>query len=451
MSYENFPYSNFHELNADWILEQVRDCVKKVKDLGLSFEQLKEYVNNYFSSLDIDSAIAAEIQRLIDNGTIGELINQTLLGEINAKVDGINAKVDGLTPLVEKTYVNGSNVVTVGKTSGVMFSSINDAIVFVKSKNISLTNPYTIIVFPATYREQLVLNDMHGLCIMGLNRDSTKLIYSGGYPDCVIHVQGDVTFRNLTIQNENLSTYAIHCDPVDTTVRGTVQFDNCIIIGYRCVGYGSGQYTSMRIENSFLSSLGDACIYAHNSAYADRIGQSLVVQNNMFTGSSANTYALILDDAGYSNGGVKSEMLVLISGNTHLLAGYMRTQFRKATGIESTWKSYLPNDDANIRCGTGCANNSGITGLNVIENHFVQSMVGTAPADSNGKIYVTATFPPNLNGNNYNIAVTACNVDGVGHNATFLNKGESYYQFTIDGVSAGGAHNWQVNVEFTVA
>ena len=87
----------------------------------------------------------------------------------------------------------------------------------------------------------------------------------------------------------------------------------------------------------------------------------------------------------------------------------------------------------------------------MIENHFVQSIVGTAPADSAGKIYVTATFPPHLNANNYNIGVTACNVDGVGHNATFLNKGESYYQFTIDGVSAGGAHNWQVNVEFTVA
>ena len=71
MSYENFPYSIFHELNADWILEQVRDCVKKVKDLGLSFEQLKEYVNNYFSSLDVDTAIAKEIKRLIDNGTMG--------------------------------------------------------------------------------------------------------------------------------------------------------------------------------------------------------------------------------------------------------------------------------------------------------------------------------------------------------------------------------------------
>lgn len=443
MSYQNFPYSNFHELNADWILEQVRDCVKKVADLGLSFEQLKEYVNNYFSTLDVDTAIAEEIKRLIDNGTMGTLINQTLLGEINSKVDR-------LTPLVEKTYVNKSNVLTVGKTEGVMFSSINEAIVFVKSKNISLINPYTIIVFPATYREQLVLNDIHGLCIMGLNRDHTKLIYSGAYPDCVIHVQGDVTFRNLTIQNENLSTYAIHSDPVDTLVTGLVQIDNCYIIGYKCIGYGSGKLTSLRVENSLLSSLGDACIYAHNSAYANRIGQSLVVLNNMFTGS-ATTYALILDDAGYSNGGVSSEMIVLISGNTHLYAGYMRIQFRKATGVQSTWKSYLPNDDANIRCGTGCANNSGIPGLNVIENHFVQSMVGTAPADSAGKIYITATFPPHLNGNNYNIAVTACNVDGVGRNATFLNKGESFYQFTIDGVSVGGAHNWQVNVEFTVA
>ena len=139
MSYQNFPYANFHELNADWILEQVRECVKKVSDLGLSFEQLKEYVNNYFSSLDVDSAIAAEIRRLIDNGTMGELINQTLLGEINAKVDSLNSYMD-------KVYVRDSYILTVGHSNGVMFNTIKAAIDYAISKDMSLTNRYTILI-----------------------------------------------------------------------------------------------------------------------------------------------------------------------------------------------------------------------------------------------------------------------------------------------------------------
>lgn len=445
MSYENFPYSNFHELNADWILEQVRDCVKKVKDLGLSFEQLKEYVNNYFASLDVDTAIAKEIQRLIDNGTMGALINQTLLGEINAKVDSVSA-------LVSKVYVSGGQILTVGKNGGVMFDTINAAITYARDNGLSASKPFTILIEPGLYEEQLALMDVHGLNIIGTGNihpnNSVLIRYNGAYPDCVIHAEGDISFNNIRVQNTNGTTYAVHIDPVDRTTSGIVEFKNCRIQGTMAVGYGSGINTQLRLINCQLVGDGDV-LYAHNSAYPNRGGQFLFVIGCYFNHSSGK--AVLIDDAGYSNGGVSSVMSVIFSGNYTDYAGYLNIQFRKATGIESTWKSYLPNDDANIRCGTGCANNSGIPGLNVIENHFVQSMVGTAPADSVGKIYVTATFPPHLNGNNYNIAVTSCNVDGVGHNATFLNKGESYYQFTIDGVSASGVHNWQVNVEFTVA
>lgn len=446
MSYENFPYSNFHELNADWILDQVRDCIKKVADLGLSFNQLKEYVNNYFSSLDVDTAIAEEIRRLIDNGTMGALINQTLLGEINDKVDSLNSYMD-------KVYVRDSYILTVGHSNGVMFNTIKSAIDYAISKGMSLANRYTIIIEQGDYHEQLVYNDIHGLVLFGLGNvpnNNVQIYYAGQYPDCTVHMQGDVSFYNLTIRNTVTSTYAVHIDPVDSTVSGVVTFRNCRLQGGTAVGYGSGINTQLRLYDCQLIGSGSyPNLYAHNSAYPDRSGQYLIVNNCYFNHTSGK--AVVIDDAGYSNGNVSSHMTVVFSGNWTDYAGYLNIQFRKATGIESTWKSYLPNDDSNIRCGTGCANNSGIPGLNVIENHFVQSIVGTAPADSSGKIYVTATFPPHLNGNNYNIAVTACNVDGVGHNATFLNKGESFYQFTIDGVSAGGAHNWQVNVEFTVA
>lgn len=445
MSYQNFPYSNFHELNADWILEQVRDCVEKVKNLGLSFEELKEYVNNYFSSLDVDAAIADEIQRLIDNGTMGALINQTLLGEINSKVDGVSA-------LVSKAYVSGGQILTVGKNGGVMFTTISTAVDYAINNGLSASKPFTILIEPGLYEEQLVLMDLHGLNFIGTGsvypNNSVLIRYNGAYPDCVVHAEGDITFRNIRIQNTNGSTYAVHIDPVNRTTSGIIEFRECRIQGTSAVGYGSGINTQLRLINCQLVGGGDV-LYAHNSAYANRSGQFLFVIGCYFNHTTGK--AVLIDDAGYSNGGTASVMSVVFSGNYTDYSGYLNIRFRKATGIESTWKSYLPNDDANIRCGTGCANNSGIPGLNVIENHFVQSMVGTTMADSDGKIYVTATFPPHLNGNNYNIAVTACNVDGVGHNATFLNKGESFYQFTIDNVATTGAHSWQVNVEFTVA
>lgn len=55
--FEHFPYTNFHELNLDWLLQTVK--------------QLKAA----WDSADLPALIAAEIQRLIDSGEIGEILD----------------------------------------------------------------------------------------------------------------------------------------------------------------------------------------------------------------------------------------------------------------------------------------------------------------------------------------------------------------------------------------
>lgn len=58
--FENFPYTNFHELNLDWLLE-------RMKALGIDQAELKNYVDNYFANLDLPDIMeqkAAEIEDL---------------------------------------------------------------------------------------------------------------------------------------------------------------------------------------------------------------------------------------------------------------------------------------------------------------------------------------------------------------------------------------------------
>lgn len=68
-------------------VNELATCVQKLDE---EFTDLKEYVNNYFANLDISSEIKNVLQEMIDDGTLAEIINQELLGNINNEITAIN-------------------------------------------------------------------------------------------------------------------------------------------------------------------------------------------------------------------------------------------------------------------------------------------------------------------------------------------------------------------------
>lgn len=100
------------------LLELVRRLYKFVnelatcmQDLDKEFTDLKEYVDNYFNNLDVSSEIKAVLQQMIDDGTIAEIINQELLGNINTEIDNINNKLTEIDTTLT-TYGNEINYLT---------------------------------------------------------------------------------------------------------------------------------------------------------------------------------------------------------------------------------------------------------------------------------------------------------------------------------------------------
>ena len=46
--FENFPYTNVHELNLDWVIKRVKEGNAKIEDLtALFYDTIKDEVNNY--------------------------------------------------------------------------------------------------------------------------------------------------------------------------------------------------------------------------------------------------------------------------------------------------------------------------------------------------------------------------------------------------------------------
>lgn len=86
MSMENLgPYTNFHELNQDWFLQEFNKIIAQWKEMHKNFNtlqdafnDLKNYVQDYFKNLDVQEEINNKIDDLISKGEFWENIPKIL-------------------------------------------------------------------------------------------------------------------------------------------------------------------------------------------------------------------------------------------------------------------------------------------------------------------------------------------------------------------------------------
>ena len=113
MIFENFPYTNFHELNLDWLLQTCKQLAEEMATLRGDWSDFKAYVEDYFKNLDLDDEIKAAIKYQVDqmaaDGTLDRIVTGVVareLPEYSAPVfvDSTEAMTDS-----KKVYVNTAN------------------------------------------------------------------------------------------------------------------------------------------------------------------------------------------------------------------------------------------------------------------------------------------------------------------------------------------------------
>lgn len=78
MSFENFPYSNFHDMNLDWIINQWLDMKKSFATYEEAFKDLKNFVDGYFTNLDVQKEINNKLDSMASSGELATLISTTI-------------------------------------------------------------------------------------------------------------------------------------------------------------------------------------------------------------------------------------------------------------------------------------------------------------------------------------------------------------------------------------
>lgn len=109
MSMELGPYSNFHELNQDWflsefnkVLKEWTDMQKRFTNLNQAFNDLHDYVHDYFKNLNVQKEIDNKLDAMAKDGSLYAIIKQytdPIVNEQNNKITVLENRMNTFTSL----------------------------------------------------------------------------------------------------------------------------------------------------------------------------------------------------------------------------------------------------------------------------------------------------------------------------------------------------------------
>lgn len=92
--FEQFPYTNFHELNLDWVVSIVKDLSAKYVELTGDVAGLKIYIDNYFQNLDLSADVRKEIQKLVASGEFDSIVDSAVSQIVPEYMESYKQQID---------------------------------------------------------------------------------------------------------------------------------------------------------------------------------------------------------------------------------------------------------------------------------------------------------------------------------------------------------------------
>lgn len=131
------------------MVEAVNNNADAVTELQNKFTELQNYVDNYFKNLDVQEEINTKLDEMATDGTLENIINEQIFGEINDKIDNnyndLNGKIQTNT---ESIQTNTSNIETNKQSIETNASNIekNTEAINQINEKLKVTNKYIAVI-----------------------------------------------------------------------------------------------------------------------------------------------------------------------------------------------------------------------------------------------------------------------------------------------------------------
>lgn len=414
---DNWPYTNLHELNLDWVIKKVREGIEATNQ---ALEAVKE------AEKDVDKAYAAAqagIQQAVDN------IDAVVHDEVTEKVQDILTP-EYLQPIVDNAVdalldslptANYSNIIFVGK-KGCQYTTVNAAITAAKTYA-TTTNRVAVLVMPGTYNERIELINNPGIDFFGFN---ATLEDACTYPDAIVFISGKTYMQGFSFRNTGDTTgnaYAMHLEAQTHAEATSATFKDCTFFssGNAAIGIGLGTGYGISFYNCRFTSSVACGAYWHNYP-GTATSQSMEFHHCIFQG----TYAARVD-----NWGENSPTTYVFDGNTAI--GNASVTYRRLYDSTLNNLGYVPASDH------GCTGVGGEDNFPGLRSNMYPIRINQTPGMQAG-IYFYVTLPPLVNVNYTGYLESAYTNSGDSTSATTLTQ---WYPASVAGnITDGTARSW---------
>lgn len=110
------------------VVNKLNEVITNENELNEAFQQLKEWVENYFSSHDFQEMVNNKLDEMAKDGTLASLINEVIFGELNQKVDtnannisAIDDRINNVGNFKDILKQGGKSILFIGDSIGAGF------------------------------------------------------------------------------------------------------------------------------------------------------------------------------------------------------------------------------------------------------------------------------------------------------------------------------------------
>lgn len=82
MAYDIYPYTNLHNLNLDWILQEMKRVAAESASTAEAQKNLKKYVDTWLDQQDVPAEVARIIQEMADSGELVSLLGGSIATQL---------------------------------------------------------------------------------------------------------------------------------------------------------------------------------------------------------------------------------------------------------------------------------------------------------------------------------------------------------------------------------